>query len=34
MGYGDFELCPLLWVMLPEAKERVVCSDYWSGDGP
>ena len=23
MGYGDFERCPLLEVMLPERKERV-----------
>ena len=23
MGYGDFERCPLQWVMLPEWKERV-----------
>ena len=33
MGYGEFERCPLLRVMLSERKERVGCSDYWSGDG-
>ena len=32
MGCGDLERCPLLWVMLPERKGRVGCSDCWSGD--
>ena len=32
MGYGDFGCCSLLWVILPESKECVGCSDVWSGD--